>query len=209
MSSRRSPRSPKPTRAEKAQRLKLKAQGKDQTGFKDQAVTIQLSRFRWTTEIRGTQGCGAPTNAERDRSPVAAASSEPGRLEILAPSRVRGRAVPVPEGRRRRLAGGKSAAADAAPGKRAEWLGAPAGHRRKWSAMLDDHWGSDRPEATSGGGEAAGRPTPKISSMPRWGMPCSARQQPGAAPAGAGLPPANFLLGPSGTKSQASATILR
>ena len=40
------------------------------------------------------------------------------------------RPVPVPEGRRRRLAGGKSAPADAAPGNGAEWLRAPAGHRR-------------------------------------------------------------------------------
>ena len=38
--------------------------------------------------------------------------------------------VPVPEGRRRRLAGGKSAPADAAPGNGAELLHAPAGHRR-------------------------------------------------------------------------------
>ena len=37
----------------------------------------------------------------------------------------------VPEGHRRRLAGGQSAAADAAPGNRRQWLGAPAGHRRK------------------------------------------------------------------------------
>ena len=41
-----------------------------------------------------------------------------------------GRPVSVPEGRRRRLAGGKSAPADAAPGNRAEWFRAPAGHRR-------------------------------------------------------------------------------
>ena len=41
-----------------------------------------------------------------------------------------GRTFAVPEGRRRRLAGGKSAAADAAPGNRGEWLRAPAGHRR-------------------------------------------------------------------------------
>ena len=46
------------------------------------------------------------------------------------PWSVRGRPVPVPEGRRRRLAGGKSAPTDAAPGNRAEWLRAPAGHRR-------------------------------------------------------------------------------
>ena len=46
------------------------------------------------------------------------------------PWSVRCRPVPVPEGRRRRLAGGKSAPADAAPGKCAEWLRAPAGHRR-------------------------------------------------------------------------------
>ena len=40
------------------------------------------------------------------------------------------RPVPVPEGRRRRLAGGKSAPADAAPGNGTECLRAPAGHRR-------------------------------------------------------------------------------
>ena len=88
----------------------------------------------------------------------------------LRPRRSRQRPVPVPEGRRRRLAGGKSASADAAPGNRAGWLGAPAGHRRKW------------PEATRGGGNAAGTPPPKTSSMPRWGMARSAAQ-PGAAPA--------------------------
>ena len=41
-----------------------------------------------------------------------------------------GRLVSVPEGLQRRLAGGKSAPADAAPGTRAEGLRAPAGHRR-------------------------------------------------------------------------------
>ena len=46
------------------------------------------------------------------------------------PWSVRGHPVPVPEGRRRRLAGGKSAPADAAPGNRAGCLRAPAGHRR-------------------------------------------------------------------------------
>ena len=113
----------------------------------------------------------------------------------LRPRRSRQRPVPVPEGRRRRLAGGKSARADAAPGNRATWLGAPTGHRRKW------------PEATRGGGNAAGRPPPKTSSMPRWGMARSVAQ-PGAASAGADLPPANFLRRPSGTKSQALPTIL-
>ncbi len=82
----------------------------------------------------------------------------------------RERPVPVPEGRRRRLAGGKAAPADAAPGNRAAWLRAPTGHRRKW------------PEATSGGGNAVERTPPKTSSMPRWGMDRSAAQ-PGAAPA--------------------------
>ena len=43
---------------------------------------------------------------------------------------VRDRPVPVPEGRRRRLAGGKSAPADAATGSGAELFRAPAGHRR-------------------------------------------------------------------------------
>ena len=46
------------------------------------------------------------------------------------PWSMRRRVVPVPEGLQRRLAGGKSAPADAAPGTRAEWLRAPAGHRR-------------------------------------------------------------------------------
>ena len=80
----------------------------------------------------------------------------------------RARPVPVPEGRRRRLAGGKSAPADAAPGDGAAWLRAPAGHRR------------NRPAATSAGGKAAGWTPPKTSSMPRWGMARSAAQ-PGAA----------------------------
>ena len=55
--------------------------------------------------------------------------------------------------------------------------------------------------------DVTGSAPPKTSSMPRWGMARSAGQ-PGAAPAGAGLPPANFLRGPSGTKSKALATIL-
>ena len=46
------------------------------------------------------------------------------------PWSVRGHPVPVPEGRRRRLAGGKSTPADAAPGNRAGCLRAPAGHRK-------------------------------------------------------------------------------
>ncbi len=54
---------------------------------------------------------------------------------------------------------------------------------------------------------AAGPTMPKISPMPRWGMARSAAQ-PGAAPAVAGLPPANFLRRPSGTRSHAVATIL-
>ena len=88
----------------------------------------------------------------------------------LPPHCARALPVPVPEGRRRRLAGGKSAPADAAPGNRAMWLRAPAGHRRKG------------PEATRGGGNAARRTPPKTSSMPRWGMARSAAQ-PGATPA--------------------------
>ena len=46
-----------------------------------------------------------------------------------------------------------------------------------------------------------GTAAPKISPMPRWGMARSA-WQPGAAPAGAGLPPANLLWRPSGTSSR-------
>ena len=59
--------------------------------------------------------------------------------------------------------------------------------------------------ATSGGGEAAGRATPRTSSMPRWGMARSA-WQPGAAPAAADLPPANLLRRPSGTGTGRSRT---
>ena len=122
----------------------------------------------------------AATEGERDRSPVAARGAARKRRNILTTSAQRthcgrGLPVPVPEGRRRRLAGGKSAPADAAPGNRAAWLRAPTGHRRKW------------PEATSGGGNAAGRTPPKNSSMPRWGMARSAAQ-PGAAPAARACP---------------------
>ena len=83
----------------------------------------------WKPPRRPPSGGAAPP-AERDRSPVAAAKSVPGRDEFSAPWRGHGRTCAVPEGRRRRLAGGKSAAADAAPGNRSVWLVAPAGHRR-------------------------------------------------------------------------------
>ena len=83
----------------------------------------------------------------------------------------------------------------------------PSGASKKWRGTLGNRGGADRPEATSDGGDAAGRPTPKTSPLPRWGMARSA-WPPGAAPAGAGLPPANFLRRPSGTKSRALATIL-
>ena len=118
-------------------------------------------------------------NAEEAESsatvPVAAGGVARERRNILTTSARRtrcgrGRPVPVPEGRRRKLAGGKAAPADAAPGNRAAWLRAPTGHRRKW------------PEATRGGGNVAGRTPPKTSSMPRRGMDHLAAQ-PGAAPA--------------------------
>ena len=41
-------------------------------------------------------------------------------------------ALPVPEGRQRKLAGGKPAAAGAAPGEFGALFRAPAGHRRNW-----------------------------------------------------------------------------
>ncbi len=62
--------------------------------------------------------------------PAAAATSEPGRDGFSVPWRCPVRTCAVPEGRRRRLAGGKSAAADAAPGNGHEWPAAPVGHRR-------------------------------------------------------------------------------
>ena len=87
------------------------------------------------------------------------------------PWSVRGRPFPVPEGRRRRLAGGKSAPADAAPGNRAACLRAPAGHRRNWSGMLADHWLLIRSEPTSRGGDAPGRPPPKLLRCPAGAWP--------------------------------------
>ena len=119
----------------------------------------------------------------------------------------RGRPVPVPEGCRRRLAGGKSAPADAAPGKRWEWLRAPAGHRRNGQrcGVIAGDLICTRRQVVE---ETAGWATTKNSPMPRWGMP-HWTWQPGAAPAVAGLPPANFLRCPSGTKHQASETFLR
>ena len=109
----------------------------------------------------------------------------------------RGRPVPVPEGLRRRLAGGKSAA-DAAPGSGDERLRAPAGHRRN---------GPGCRTIAVGPICLRRRTAPKASPMPRWGM--SRLRQPGAAPADAGLPPAKFLRRPSGTRSQAATAILR
>ena len=84
----------------------------------------------------------------------------------------------------------------------------PSGASKKWSGMLAGHWLPNRPDATSGGVNVPVRPTPKTSPRPRWGMARSA-VKPGAAPAAAGLPPANFPRCPSGTKRQASATSFR
>ena len=84
----------------------------------------------------------------------------------------------------------------------------PSGASKKWPVMPNDHQRPGLLEAKGGGGDGVVLATPKTSPMPRWGMARSAWQL-GAAPAGAGLPPANFLRRPSGTKSQASATFLR
>ena len=94
---------------------------------------------------RRTPNDEAAAQAERDRSPVAAAKSVPGRDEYSAPSCGHGRTSAVPEGRRRRLAGGKSAAADAAPGNGHEWLHAPAGHRRNYPRCWASTGGSTCP----------------------------------------------------------------
>ncbi len=143
---------------------------------------------------------GAAPKAERDRSPVAAGGVARERRNFLTTSALRtrwgrGRPVPVPEGRRRRLAGGKSVPADAAPGFRAASVCAPTGHRRKW------------PEATSGGENTAGRTPPKnFFDAPLGHGPFGGAT--GGRARWAGLPPANFLRSPSGTKRLALATIL-
>ena len=136
--------------------------------------SVAAGVFQNTAEIRRAQRGESAVKADRDRSGHSRYGGE-GAAEYSDDLRT-ARVVrtdtpgPVPEGRRRRLAGGKSAPADAAPGYRAASLRAPTGHRRKW------------PEATAGRGNAAVQATPKTSSMPRWGMDRSAAQ-PGAAPA--------------------------
>ena len=73
--------------------------------------------------------------------------------------------VAVPEGRRSRLAGAKSAAADAAPGSERKDPGAPAGHRRK------------APEAASVGGIPAGRTQQKLLRCPVGAWPVRRRNR--------------------------------
>ena len=73
-------------------------------------------------EISSTVAGAWPLRAGTARAPK---SSQRGMAESVSC-----RPFSVPEGHRRRLAGGKSAAADAAPGNRGEKSGAPAGHRR-------------------------------------------------------------------------------
>ena len=107
--------------------------------------------------------------------------------------------VPVPEGRRRRLAGGKSAPADAAPGNGAENRGAPAGPRRK---------GPGREPITAAAicsrrRVVAELPLPGNSSMPRWGMVRSAAH-PGAAPAARACPRLISCGVPPGRGAEAS-----
>ena len=152
---------------------------------------IPARRSCYQSGTRPVPGHNAGAASERRNRPTTSARPTHGRRAAHAP-RARARRVPVPEGRRRRLAGGKSAPADAAPGNGTELLRAPTGHRRKW------------PAAMRGGGNGAPKTPPKTSLMPRWGMAHSAAQ-PGAAPAGAGLPPATLLRCPSGTRSQVSA----
>ena len=76
-----------------------------------------------------------PPEEPQKRDEHSATEPQPKQSGTLFPRRwfpffVSARTFSVPEGRRRRLAGGKSATADAAPGIRREWLRAPAGHRR-------------------------------------------------------------------------------
>ena len=103
----------------------------------------------------------------------------------------------VPEGHRRKLAGGKPAPAGAAPGGNPT-SHAPAGHRRRFlarsfrSGSISTCW---RGQIES----------PVRDQQPRLFLRCPAgapnysRRVPGAASADADLPPANLLRCPSGT----------
>ena len=104
----------------------------------------------------------------------------------------------VPEGHRRKLAGGKPAPAGAAPGCKRGKGHAPAGHRRSF-------WHRPRRSvsATTRRLGPVGPPVIGPHPGPFLRCPAGARSHaarfPGAASAGADLPPANLLRRPSGT----------
>ncbi len=106
----------------------------------------------------------------------------------------------VPEGRRRRLAGGKPATAGAAPGCQAEW-GMPQRGIGEGLFVARPALSSP-PRALS---DRSGRHPASFLRCPAGARNHSARF-PGAASAGADLPPANLLRCPSGTGSGRSRT---
>ncbi len=121
-----------------------------------------------------------------------------------------GDALPVPEGRRRKLAGGKCAASARRPRKHRKESPCPSGASQKKGRGFRDtaavlrspHWFPTPGEATNRQRGARCKGACEVSPMPRWGMARMAAQ-PGAASAGAALPPANFLRRPSGTGNRA------
>ena len=123
----------------------------------------------------------------------------------------------VPEGHQRKLAGGKSAPAEAAPGDVAEmpmprsgieeifrlpssrrvckWVTYKRRRGAKSHSLLSNYRNLLSPATP-----APDRRSSRLSPMPLRGM-VLAHRQPGAAFAGANLPPANFRRRPSGTGS--------
>ena len=117
-----------------------------------------------------------------------------------------GAPLSVPEGRRRRLAGGMSARADAAPGNVSEWVSAPAGHRRNSSGVcraLAMDWFMGWVRFLLGGERLLRR---LVARGMGTFFDAPLGHGPFGGPTGgrarcAGLPPANFLRGPSGTRT--------
>ena len=172
---------------EEAQSSKLKAQGKLQN------QSSKSSRgFAVGTNLMNHSVVG---NLPDRRRPSAHGGIDPGDRLL------------VPEGHRRKLAGGKTAPAGAAPGwrtKRAmpqrgigEVFRAACSQIPGQSLLASRRTGNQHPAPIIARPQPESRP---ISSMPRGARSHSPRV-PGAASAAADLPPANLLRRPSGTRT--------
>ena len=121
-----------------------------------------------------------------------------------------GRRAARPGGTPQEISRGQVRASARSPRKHRKESPCPSGASQKKGRGLRDsaavsrspHWFPTHGEAPNRQRAARCNGAREVSPMPRWGM-ARMTAQPGAASAGAALPPANFLRRPSGTGNRA------